>query len=78
MTKAVEQLLPKRAFNASMKTWGTGRALTTGAKWAAGVGAFMLKLQIEGRLKQVALHCAMTMVREMWPNSVKIRVYAET
>jgi hypothetical protein len=54
MTKAVEQLLPKRAFNASMKTWGTGRALTTGAKWAAGVGAFMVKLQIEGRLKQVA------------------------
>jgi hypothetical protein len=28
--------------------------LTTGAKWAAGVGAFMVYLQIEGRLKQVA------------------------
>jgi len=50
---AVEQLLPKRAFKASMKAWGTGRALTTGAKWAAGVGAFMVRLQIKVRSKQV-------------------------
>jgi len=44
-------LAPKRAFKASRKAWGTARAVTTGAKWAAGVGAFMVRLQVEGQSK---------------------------
>jgi hypothetical protein len=78
MTIAVEQLAPKRAFKASRKTWGTGLAVTTGAKWAAGVGAFMVRLQVVGQSKIEARQRAMTVVREFFPNSVKIRVYAET
>jgi hypothetical protein len=38
----------------------------------------MVRLQVVGQSKIEARQRAMTVVREFFPNSVKIRVYAET